>query len=47
MKEYGLSDSKDSNANDLATMLESLRECRENLCPGFHMQFVNKRKAIF
>ena len=32
--EYGLADSKD--ANDLATRLESLRENRENLCPGFH-----------
>ena len=45
MIEYGLADSKDANV--LATRLESLRESWENLCPGFHKWFLNKKKVIF
>ena len=45
MMEYKLTDSKDDN--DLATRLESLRVCWENLCLGLHKWFVSKRKAIF
>ena len=45
MMKYGLADSKD--ANDLAIMLESLRENWENVCPEFREWFVSKRKSIF
>ena len=43
--EYKLADSKE--ANDLATRLESLRVCWENLWPGFHKWFVSNGKVIF
>ena len=42
MMEYKLADSKE--ANDLATRLESLRVCWENLWPGFHKWFVSNGK---
>ena len=45
IKDYGLADSKDNE--DFAGRLESLRQTRENLYPGFHDWFSRKRKQLF
>ena len=42
IKKYGLADSKDPN--DLNERIEKLKYKWEELCPGFHKWFVEKRK---
>ena len=45
IKEYGLTDSKDPN--DLNERIEKSKYIWEELCPGFHKWFVEKRKHLF